>query len=350
MPGACLNSFQTDACEWSIGYVWRSSDWVERGIFIALALMFAYTLLVVGRFSRRYSLARRESRALAHDSTRVFQRGQRSLVADLSRGLRTLNAIASAAPFLGLAGTSYGILATLSRGFAASRSSVLAYLLTNIPAPLISAAAGILVAIPAIASHNILRRHIEVLVAERSFSIVDRAKDERSGLESFQRAQTLPLKKRFSSLPPFALLAAPALASVVALFMPFHPYRIPTGLRVALPSTRYDHGQGRLARPDRFIVLRITTPGELFIDMEPLRWAELSNRLAAIYHPLMNRELYLYAEDGVPFQAVADAIDVARNSPGPDSLDIKVILVTPKADREYGFIPIRTMPIKHAFR
>jgi biopolymer transport protein ExbD len=350
MRGACFNSWQTDACQWSIGYVWRSSDWVERAVFIAFALMFAYIVFVFGRFSRRYYLARRESRVLVSNSCREFQRSQKNLVADLSRGLRVLKAISSAAPFLGLAGTSYGILATLFRGFAASRSSVLAYLSTSIPAPLISAAAGIFVAIPAIVSHNIQRRRIEVLLTESSFSIGDCAKDECGGMGSFQRAQTLPLKKRFSSLPPFALLAAPALGCIVALFMLFHPYRIPTGLRVALPSTRYDDGQGRLARPDRFIVLRITTPGELFINMEPLRWAELSSRVAAIYRPLMNRELYLYAEDGVPFQTVADAIDVVRNSPGPDSLDIKVVLVTPKADREYGFIPIRTMPIKHDFR
>src|SRR5450631_626897 len=116
MPGACLNSWQTDACEWSIGYVWRASDWIERGIFIFLALMLAYTGFVLLRFSRRYYLARRESRALVNDSWRALQRNQRTLVADLSRGLRTLKAISSAAPFLGLAGTSYGILAALSRG------------------------------------------------------------------------------------------------------------------------------------------------------------------------------------------------------------------------------------------
>jgi hypothetical protein len=44
MPGACLNSWQTDECEWSIGHGWRSSDWIKRGIFVALALMLAYTL------------------------------------------------------------------------------------------------------------------------------------------------------------------------------------------------------------------------------------------------------------------------------------------------------------------
>ena len=103
MPGACLKSWQTDAWEWSIGHVWRSSDWIERGIFVALALMLAYTLFVLIRVSRRYYLARRESRALVHDSWRTFQLSQRTIVADLRRGLQTLKAVANAAPFLGLA-------------------------------------------------------------------------------------------------------------------------------------------------------------------------------------------------------------------------------------------------------
>ena len=82
MPGACLNSWQTDACEWSIGYVWRSSDWIERGLFITLALMLSCTLFVFIRFFRRYYLARRESRAFVPDSWRAVHRSQRTLVAD----------------------------------------------------------------------------------------------------------------------------------------------------------------------------------------------------------------------------------------------------------------------------
>src|SRR5271165_2481894 len=117
MPGACLNPWQTGAHGWNIECVWSSLDWMERGIFIALALMLAYTVFVLSRFSRRYYLARRESRALVDDSWRAIERVQRRLIADLSCGSRTLKAIASAAPFLGLVGTSYGILASLFMGF-----------------------------------------------------------------------------------------------------------------------------------------------------------------------------------------------------------------------------------------
>jgi len=69
------------------------------------------------------------------------------------------------------------------------------------------------------------------------------------------------------------------------------------------------------------MVSPITNTGELSINMELLRWADLSNRLAAIYGPRMNPELrLLYAEDEVPFQTIADAIDVARNSPAQDRI------------------------------
>jgi len=116
MPGCCLNAWQTDACDWSIELVWRSSDWIERAIFISLAFMLSYTFFFLIRFFRRYHVASVKSRALVTDSWRTFQRCQRTIVADLSRGSQTLKAVAYAAPFLGLAGTSYGILVTLFFG------------------------------------------------------------------------------------------------------------------------------------------------------------------------------------------------------------------------------------------
>jgi hypothetical protein len=92
----------------------------------------------------------------------------------------------------------------------------------------------------------------------------------------------------------------------------------------------------------------MTNTGQMSINMEPLRWADLSNRLAAIYGPQMNPELYLYAEDEVPFQTVADANRCREKQPGPgqDSPDINIILVTPKVARECVPIPVRTVPIK----
>src|SRR5438128_2211302 len=117
-PGACPKLWLTNRYEWSIGNIWQWSDWVERSIFITLALMLGYTVFVVSRLFRNYYLAFRKSRALLPDpdSVRTSQPGHKRLVAKLSRGVGTLKSIAAAAPLLGLAGATYGILATLARG------------------------------------------------------------------------------------------------------------------------------------------------------------------------------------------------------------------------------------------
>jgi biopolymer transport protein ExbD len=332
MPIACLNPWQTNGGEWSIRNLWRYSDWIERLVFVALALMLAYTFFVLIRFSRHHYLARRESHALEADSWPAFER---RFVADLSRGLRTLKAITFSAPFLGLAGTSYGILAALSFGVAMEKNAFLRMISARISASLISAAAGILVAIPAILAHDFLQRRINTFGRECSVPVGMASHEEPTGPRPFRLAQTLPLKKRFSSLPPFALIAAPALASVVVLFMAFEPYETPTGLHVGLVPDRcvYDGD-------DRLIVLRLSDAGDLFINQTQEDWNILPEVLSKIYGSRAHRTLYLHADDGVLFQTVADAIDIVENANvephqaihiGADKLDIRVRLVTPQA-------------------
>jgi biopolymer transport protein ExbD len=317
--------------------LWRYSDWIERLVFVALALMLAYTFFVLIRFSRHHYLARRESHAFEADSWPAFEGGKRRLVDDLSRGLRTLKAITFSAPFLGLAGASYGILAALSFGVAMEKNAFLRMISARIAATLISAAAGILVAILAILAHNFLRTHIERFGREFSGSVpVGMAsREEPTGPRPFRLAQTLPLNKRFSSLPPFALIAAPALASVVVMFMAFEPYERPTGLHVGLVPDRCVY-EG----DDRLIVLRLSDAGELFINQTQEDWNSLPEVLSRIYGSRVRRTLYVRADDGVSFQTVADAIDIVENANvephqaarmGADKLDITVQLITPKA-------------------
>jgi biopolymer transport protein ExbD len=331
MPGACLNSWQTDACEWGIRYVWRSSDWIERAIFIALALMLAYTLFVLIRFSRRYYLARRESCSLVYDSWRAFQRSQRTIVAALSRGLRTLKAIASAAPFLGLAGTSYGILASLFRGFGMEKNAALRMLTVSIAATLISAAAGILVAIPAILAHNFLRTRIDRF--EREFSsaapagMASHEDPARPGPRQFRLAQTLRLKKRFSSPPPFALIAAPALASVVAVFMAFEPYETPTGLDVRLLPIGSLDGDRVSPKP---VVISIVAGanGSPVIrvnsrEIPPNNLEEATRRELKL---LAEPRVYVEAESTVAWADVTNVIDMM------EGLNAEVVLLTATPD------------------
>jgi hypothetical protein len=89
-------------------------------------------------------------------------------------------------------------------------------------AALIATAAGILVAIPALLAHNFFRTRIDRF--EREFSSVRMTPTHRPGPPAAISTRTdAPIEKRFSSLPPFALITAAALASFVAILMAFEP-------------------------------------------------------------------------------------------------------------------------------
>jgi hypothetical protein len=325
MPGACLNSWQSDARVWSIGCVWGSLDWIERGIFIALALMIVYTFFVLIRFSRHYYLARRESHALVADSWPAFKRGQKRLVADLSRGLQTLKAITFAAPFLGLAGTSYGILAGLSFGVAMEKNSFLRMMSARIAATLISAAVGILVAIPAIMAHNFLRTRIDRFGREfsRSVPVGMASHEEPTGPRPFRLAQTLPLKKRFSSLPPFALIAAPALASIVVMFMAFEPYERPTGLYVRLLPIGSLDGN-RLSTKEVIIAIVAGANGSpaIRLNSKETPLDSLGDATRPDLRLLAEPRVYVEAESTMAWADVANVIETMKN------LNAEVVLLT----------------------
>lgn len=305
--------------------MWRSSDWIERGAFVALALMLAYTLFTLIHFLRRYCLARRESRVLVHDSWRAIQRRQETIVADLSLGLRTLEAIASAAPLLGLAGTSYGILASLSRGFGMEKNTAVRILTLSISATLISAIAGILVAIPAILAHNFLCTCIERFKPEFSSSAPGAlaSYEDHAGSRQFRLARTLPLKKRFSSMPPFALIAAPALASVVAVFMAFKPYETPAGLLVRLLPIGARDGDRLSPKP---VVIAIVAGA----NGSPVIRVNSKETPLDSLEEAMRRELKLHAEPRVYVEAESTVVwaNVANVIDMMEGLNADVVLLT----------------------
>ena len=70
-------------------------------------------------------------------------------------------------------------------------------------------------------SYSLLRMRTDAFLPVGSLSIQNFGK---SGVSSFDFARALPLRKRFSCTPPFALIAAPALACVVSLFLTFERY------------------------------------------------------------------------------------------------------------------------------
>jgi biopolymer transport protein ExbD len=80
--------------------------------------------------------------------------------------------------------------------------------------------------------------------------------------------------------------------------------------------------------PDRLIVLRISDRGGIFLNLEEEPdWRRLQIRLSEIYAMRAHRVLYLLADEGVPFQTVANAVDAVTSTPE----NINVQLITPKA-------------------
>ena len=312
-PGACPKLWRTYGYEWSIGGIWRGSDGVERLIFIGLAFMLVYTVLVTGRFFRRYYFARREFCARLADSTPESQRIRKNLVAELSRGVGTLKSIAAAAPFLGLAGTCYGILGGFY-GLGRRAHSGIGSLLTDIAATLVTTVAGLIVAVPAVVSYNVLRTLLGKFEGCRP-NLLFEGMSRPYGL-----AQTLPLRRRFSGLPAFALIGAPILAILIPMFM-LSFRRIPVGLRVHLLKM----GASDLDSAPIVVSVVATNGGGqsvVYVNSKATSWSELGNTLRSQLEVRPRWIVYVAGGSDVAWADVTNAIDVARG------LHAEVVLLT----------------------
>jgi biopolymer transport protein ExbD len=96
----------------------------------------------------------------------------------------------------------------------------------------------------------------------------------------------------------------------------------------------------------RIVVLHLLSGGGISINSEPTMQTRLASRLQTIYSTRAERILYLSAEDDIPFQRVAEAIDlvqgvqeeslqgltVPKELQGPGRrMNIQIRLITPKA-------------------
>jgi len=138
-------------------------------------------------------------------------------------GTQDLRSVASTAPYLGLAGTCFGILESF-RGVGMQRAAALAMITTYIAASLVTTASGVLVALSAVVSYRYL------------FWLVDELELRSSSGPLI--SSRFPLRGRFSGLPAFALIAAPSLAIAIVAFMTFPVFRYPQGLEVHLLRSR----------------------------------------------------------------------------------------------------------------
>jgi biopolymer transport protein ExbD len=280
--------------------------------------MLGYTVFVVSRFSWNYYLARSESGALFPDSVRASQPGHRRLVAKLSRGVGTLKAIATAAPLLALSGACYGILEGFY-GFGYRRYGGIGSIVADIGVgALVNTVAGLIVAIPAAVSYNILRTRLEKFESSRSSTLLDAAP------RSYGFAQTLPLRRRFSGFPAFALIVAP----ILALLLPMFALMLHSLTPVGLPVHLVEIGVGDHELPP--IVISVigasaTRLSVVYVNSKETLWNELGNTLRAQLEVRPHWIVYVEGADNVPWADVVKAIDVARGL----HADVVLLTVTP---------------------
>ena len=294
MSDACVNPY---GCEWSIGYFWRLMTWLGRLDLILLALLLAYSLLAVIRVSYRCHIARRDPQ--------IDNAKRRKLTAQLSTEGNSLRSIASIAPYLGLVGTCQGIMNSFP-GVGMEKHAALALYSSLLAAALATTAGGTIVSVAATSSYNYLRRRLELLANE---------------------AQRFPLAKRFSQVPGFAQIAAPALALCITVFMIFRSPGSPNGMAVRLLGVG-SVDQRNLDRVNSVSIGLLDTiegPPTVFVNSRPTSQNKIRDVLQASLQP--GRIVTVAADKEVRWQDVVTAIDVA------EGLDCDVILLTARPIR-----------------
>jgi len=318
MHEVCLNSWPPDGCEWTIGYLWHWVNWIVRLDIILLGILLACVVVIVARTGWRCHHAR---------AGQIDGSSRSKLLARLSTDLGSLKAIASGAPYLGLAGTCPGIMSAIMFGGNMENSTFQAMLGARVAAALVTTAAGILVAIPATVSYNLICTLKDSLDLEVSCDPCSQTNGYRQSVP--RRAST----KQFSQLPSFSMIAATCMAVLVLVYSSSSPPREATGFGIELAPARCEHDGFRQ------IVLHLTDEDKLFFATEQLEWNKLAGLLSQIYSVRAQRTLYLTVDDSVPFQTVADFLDIVENVPATTTathvgnegrkLDIRVKLITP---------------------
>jgi len=208
--------------EVSLLELWHAAGWFARAVIIVLALMSLLSLTVAGAKWWRFRKSMRETRKFTPEFARFLQEEQleqaiavaekqkvshvarvlgealveikpllrdRSTVtsadinsaeravdrqmlilqAELKRGMGILATVGSTAPFVGLLGTTMGIVNSFT-GMAESGSGGLAAVSAGIAEALITTAFGLLVAIPAVWFYNYFQTKMENLTVEMTYT------------------------------------------------------------------------------------------------------------------------------------------------------------------------------------
>jgi biopolymer transport protein ExbB len=104
-----------------------------------------------------------------NSAERAVEREMLMTIVLIKRGLGVLATVGATAPFVGLLGTTMGIVNAF-QGMAAGGSSSLASIGSGVSEALITTAFGLLVAIPAVWSYNYFQTKIDNITAEMTYS------------------------------------------------------------------------------------------------------------------------------------------------------------------------------------
>lgn len=267
-------------------------DWLLRVDVAVLGIMLVCTLVLLVRVSRCYHLSLDRG---------IDSPAGKGVVAELKAHVGSLKSIASTATYFGLLGTCLGILSVFS-GAGTEKQAYLAWVTLKMAAALLPCAAGIVVAVPATCGYTYGGTRLDLLA---------------NGLPSRNRL----LPRPFTEFTSFGLIAAWLLGILIRVFfLPFTPVHTFKGFDVGIAPFPCDTS-------GKFIALRISNRGGIFVNEEEQDWRSLQSKLSEIYRMRAYSVLYLSADEGVPFETVAEAIDTVKSTPE----NISVQLVTPKS-------------------
>jgi biopolymer transport protein ExbD len=292
--------------EWSLGYLWRWTNLLERFWLTALALMVLYVLVVAAGFYRRSRFAR----AFAGRKDRESSRAQNKIATAMRLDVNGLRLVSDTAPYLGLAGMCSGIL-DVFRGYDLSLHRFIVVITSISAAALMATAAGIVVAIFANCLYRHLHRRLEAFESER--------------LPRIQLPKPIARPKPmslFSGLPPFALLAAPCLASFIVVYIIFGSFHRQVGVSVWLKKPgRYDD---RLTVESTVVGVKETNRNgpTVYINSEETRSDDLMKKLLRDARLRPNSQVYFQAQNDTSWQHVLNVIDLL------EGLHVHVVLLT----------------------
>lgn len=104
-----------------------------------------------------------------NSAERAVERNMMIITSELKRGLAVLATVGSTAPFVGLLGTTMGVVNAF-QGMATSGSGGIAAISSGISEALLTTAFGLLVALPAVWAFNYFTNKVENLVVEMTYT------------------------------------------------------------------------------------------------------------------------------------------------------------------------------------